>query len=109
MKNQAISERSGDPFKDFALEISEVKSPEAVRYINLGREKAYDFIDLLYRKDWIEDKRVNGVKLSYIPERLSDPYVYLRIEAKFEKVTVSDLVDYFTAIDKRMQWRPIKT
>lgn len=97
-------EKTGDPFKDFAFEISQVKSPEAVKYINIGREKSYDFIDLLYRKDWIADKKINGVKLAYIPERLSDPAVYLKIEAKFEKVTVSDLVEYFTDIEKRMQW-----
>ena len=33
-----------------------------------------------------------------------DPIAHLRIEAKFKKVTVSDLVEYFTSIDKRMAW-----
>ena len=84
--------------------MSMVQSPEAQKYINQGREKTYEFIDFLYRKDWIRDKKINGVKLSYIPERLSEPNVHLRVEAKFEKITVSDLVEYFTSIDKRMLW-----
>lgn len=97
-------EKTGDPFRDFTLELSMVQSAEASKYIKFGREKSLDFIDLLYRKDWIQDKKVHGVKLSYIPERLTDPAVYLRVEAKFEKVTVADLVDYFTDVSKRMQW-----
>lgn len=32
--------------------MSMIQSPEAAKYINIGREKSYDFIDLLYRKDW---------------------------------------------------------
>lgn len=36
--------------------------------------------------------------------RLSQPCSYLRIEAKFEKVTVSELVSYFTDTGKRMMW-----
>jgi len=104
-KQQALAkEKTGDPFKDFPLEMSMVQSTEAVKYIKHGREKSLDFIDLLYRKDWIQDKKINGVKLAYIPERLTDKTSYLRVEAKFEKVTVADLVEYFTSTEKRMQW-----
>lgn len=45
-------QRTGDPFKDFALDLKKVKSEEAISYIKKGREATYDFIDLLYRKDW---------------------------------------------------------
>lgn len=58
---------------------------------------------MLYRKDWNYDKKINGVKLSYITAA-GDPVAYLRIEAKFKKVAVSSLVEYFTSIDKRMAW-----
>jgi hypothetical protein len=97
-----MKEKTGDPFRDFPLELSMVQSAEAVKYIKIGREKSLDFLDLLYRKDWIQDKKINGVKLSYIPDRLSNPQVFFRVEAKFEKITVADLVEYFTSTDKRM-------
>lgn len=69
----------------------------------MGREKSYDFIDLLYRKDWTPHPKTQGVKMSYIAIH-GDPVAYLRVEAKFEKVTVTDMVEYFTDIDKRMIW-----
>ena len=43
------------------------------------------------------------MKLSYIAIH-GDPVAYLRVEAKFEKVTVPDIVEYFTSIEKRMVW-----
>jgi len=51
--------------------LSEVSSPEAAKYINLGREHAYDFIDLLYRKDWDGDQKINGVRVFYMQPRLT--------------------------------------
>lgn len=102
-KPMTTKDRTGDPFKDFSLEMSMVQQPEAQKYINLGREQAYDYIDMLYRKDWHEEKKINGVKLSYIASQ-GDPVVFFRVEAKFEKITVKDLVEYFTSIDKRMAW-----
>ena len=46
-------ERTGDPFKDFDLDLKKVESDvEATKYIKLGRESTYKFIDLLYRTDW---------------------------------------------------------
>jgi hypothetical protein len=33
-----------------------------------------------------------------------ESFAYLRVEARFEKITVDDLVEYFTSIDKRMAW-----
>jgi hypothetical protein len=83
--------------------MSMIQSPEAAKFINMGREKSYDFIDLLYRKDWTPHPKTQGVKMSYIAIH-GDPVAYLRVEAKFEKVTVTDLVEYFTDIDKRMTW-----
>jgi len=37
---------------------------EAAKYINLGRESTYTFIDLLYSTDWQFEKKSNeGIKM----------------------------------------------
>ena len=35
---------------------------------------------------------------------VGDPHNYVRFETKFGQVTVSELVEYFRDIDKRMAW-----
>ena len=46
-------QRSGDAFKDFQLDLKKVESDEeATKYIKLGRESTYSFIELLYSTDW---------------------------------------------------------
>ena len=46
-------ERTGDPFKDFELDLKKIESDsEAIKYIRLGRTATYTFIDLLYSTDW---------------------------------------------------------
>lgn len=35
---------------------------------------------------------------------MNNQVVNLKVEAKFERVTVTDLVEYFTNVEKRMQW-----
>ena len=41
-KGKIDKKRTGDPFKDFALDMSRIQSPEAIKYINIGREHLYD-------------------------------------------------------------------
>ena len=48
----SVTERSGDPFKDFDLEISRVSSEEAKIYIKMGRNATNSLISLQYRTDW---------------------------------------------------------
>lgn len=99
-------ERTGDPFKDFDLDLKKVESDaEATKYIKLGRESTYKFIDLLYRTDWeFEKKTAEGVKIYSMKNSVEDPNNYVRFETKFGQVTVSELVEYFRDIDKRMAW-----
>ena len=95
--------RTGDPFKDFELDLRRVDSEEARAYIQRGRESTYRLIDLLYRTDWQYEKKVEGVKL-YSLKPMDEPRSYLRLETKFANISVSELVEYFTSIDKRMAW-----
>lgn len=77
---------------------------EAVKYVKIGRDSTYKFIDMLYRTDWHFEKKTNdGVKLYSLKNVAGEPD-YARYETKFGQVTVSELVGYFTEIDKRFAW-----
>ena len=80
---------------------------EAVFYIKLGRESTYNFIDLLYRTDWqFEKKTPEGIKMYSLKNGVGGDSSgnYVRIETKFGQVTVQELLEYFTDIDKRLAW-----
>lgn len=80
---------------------------EATKYIKLGRESTYKFIDLLYRTDWQFDKKTaEGIKIYSMNSGVGDPIssCFMRFETKFGHVTVSELVEYYRDIDKRMTW-----
>lgn len=98
-------ERTGDPFKDFQLDLKKVDSDEeALKYIKIGRETTYKFIDLLYRTDWqFEKKYLEGIKL-YSLTAPGEAKNFVRFETKYGSVTVEELVEYFTDIDKRVAW-----
>lgn len=98
-------ERTGDPFKDFQLDLKKVDSDEeALKFIKMGRETTYKFIDLLYRTDWqFEKKTIEGIKLYSMTEP-GKANNYVRFETKYGSVTVEELVEYFTDIDKRVAW-----
>ena len=84
--------------------MNKVESEEAVKFIKVGRESTYHFIDLLYRTDWhFEKKTSEGIKL-YSLTGQNEPHNYVRFETKFGQVTVAELVEYFTDIDKRVAW-----
>ena len=55
--------RTGDPLKDFELDLKKIGSSEAIKYIRLGRQTTYSFIELLYSTDWKLDKKDSGVKI----------------------------------------------
>lgn len=79
---------------------------EATKYVKIGRESTYHFIDLLYRTDWqFEKKTSEGVKIYSMSDVAGGPSCnYVRFETKFGQVTVSELVEYYTDIDKRFAW-----
>ena len=58
----------------------------------------------MYRTDWqFEKKTPENIKLySLKGDKPSENFV--RFETKFGLVTVPELVEYFTDIDKRMAW-----
>lgn len=93
---------TGDPFKDFASEIEKVVSKEARNYINKGRESCYEFIDLLYRTDWKFYGKYQNVKVYQLPQPGLD--LFFRCETKFSEVSVTELIEFYTRIDKRMAW-----
>lgn len=39
-----------------------------------------------------------------MPPKAGTQMAYVRYEAKFGQVTVSELVEYFTDVDKRLAW-----
>ena len=92
-EEKQTASRTGDPLKDFELDLKKVKSPEAEKYIRIGRETTYTFIDLLYRNDWKLQKKADGVKIYslQVPEEGN----YVRYETKYDKVTMPELVEYF--------------
>lgn len=73
--------------------------------MKLGRESTYHFIDLLYRTDWhYEKKTADGIKVYSMRDVPGEKHSYARFETKFGQVTVSELVEYYTVIDKRLAW-----
>lgn len=87
--------------------MNKVESEKAIKFIKIGRDSTYQFIDLLYRTDWkFEKKTPDGIKL-YSLKTAVEPYSYVRFETKFEQVTVSELAEYFTDIDKRVAWEDV--
>ena len=73
----------------------------------MGRESTYNFIDLLYRTDWqFEKKTPEGIKMYSLKNGVGGDSSgnYVRIETKFGQVTVQELLEYFTDIDKRLAW-----
>ena len=93
--------RTGDALKDFDLDLKKVSSPEATKYIRLGREHTYELIELLYRTDWELEKKADGVKTYSLNVGVG---TFMRYETKYEKVTMHELVEYFVDIDKRLAW-----
>ena len=78
---------------------------EAVKYIKIGRESTYKFIDLLYRTDWqFEKNTTEGIKMYSMRDLPGEPYSLVRFESKFGQVTVAELVEYFSDFEKRMTW-----
>ena len=71
--------------KDFQLDLKKVESDsEATKYIKLGREATYSFIDLLFSTDWQFDKKTSdGVKMYTMPAQAGSQMQYVRFEAKF--------------------------
>ena len=60
---------------------------------------------MLYSTDWQFDKKTTeGVKMYIMPPKAGTQMAYVRYEAKFGQVTVSELVEYFTDVDKRLAW-----
>ena len=60
---------------------------------------------MLYRTDWqYEKKTPEGIKIYSMRGGPEDPNSYVRFETKFGQVTVAELVEYFTDIDKRIAW-----
>ena len=84
------------------MDLRKIESAEAIKYIKIGREATYNLIELLYRTDWELEKKADGVKMY----TLSVPGEgnYSRYETKYDKVTMHELVEYFTDIDKRLAW-----
>ena len=78
-------QRTGDPFKDFKLDLKKIESDEeATKYINLGRESTYTFIDLLYSTDWsFEKKSAEGIKMYSMAAQSGSQQKYVRFETKF--------------------------
>lgn len=71
----------------------------------MGREATYKFIDMLYCTDWkFEKKTSEGVKMYSMQGGSSNDPGFVRFETKFGQVTVTELVEYFSDIDKRMAW-----
>ena len=93
--------RTGDPLKDFDLDMKKISSAEATKYIKMGRESTYELIELLYRTDWQLEKKADGIKSYTLNVGIGN---YMRYETKYEKVTMHELVEYFTDIDKRLAW-----
>ena len=77
--------RTGDPFKDFELDLKKVESDaEATKFIKKGRETTYAFIDLLYSTDWqYEKKSAEGIKIYSMPAAAGGNQKYVRLESKF--------------------------
>ena len=94
----------GDPFKDFSIELRKIESAEATKYIKTGRDGTYRLIDMLYRTDWSFGKKQDGVKIYNLSIDGKAPEVWLRFETKFENITVPELLEFYTNIDKRMAW-----
>ena len=60
---------------------------------------------MLYRTDWhFEKKTPDGIKLYSLGNIAGEPD-YARFETKFGQVTVAELVDYFSSIDKCIAWQ----
>ena len=60
---------------------------------------------MLYCTDWqFEKKTPDGVKMYSMQGVASEPG-FVRFETKFGQVTVAELVEYFSDIDKRMAWQ----
>jgi len=56
----------------------------------------------LYRTDWKFERKQDEVKIYSLQHPNKD--LVLRIETKFKDITASEIIDYFTATDKRMAW-----
>ena len=79
---------------------------EAVKYVKIGREATYKFLDMLFCTDWkFEKKTSEAVKMYSMSGGLGSEKSYVRFETKFGQVTVSELVEYFSDIDKRLAWQ----
>lgn len=44
--------RTGDPFKDFDMDLAKVVAQDAKVMIKMARDACYEFIDVLYLPDW---------------------------------------------------------
>ena len=95
-----VTERSGDPFKDFDLELSRVSSEEAKIYIKMGRNATNSLISLQYRTDWSFEQKTNGVKIYHLTLVDNDKQ-YIRAECKFQNVSVNDMVECYQNVKKR--------
>ena len=81
-EEKQVGKRTGDPLKDFELDLKKIESTEAIRYIQIGRELTYCLIELLYRTDWKLEKKADGVK-TYTLNVPGDGN-YVRYETKYE-------------------------
>ena len=96
--------RTGDPLKDFELDLKKIQSSEAIKYIKIGRDSTYGFIELLYRTDWKLEKKVRDIGVKIYSLSVPGEGNYARHETKYENVTTNELIEYFTDIDKRLAW-----
>lgn len=55
--------RTGDPFKDFGLDLKKITDEAALAKIKQGRDATYQLIDMLYRTDWKFETKTQGVKI----------------------------------------------
>ena len=106
--NESKKQKDGtgekDPFKDFESDLRKIDSEEAKAMITKGRDSTYKLIDMLYRTDWVFDKKQDGVKIYSLMIEGKQPQSWVRMETKFSNVTVQELLEFFTNIDKRMAW-----
>lgn len=94
--------RTGDPFKDFDLDLAKVSTPDARSYIQSARDACYEFIDLLYLSDWKFYGKYQQIRV-YNLER-EGHNLLLRCETKFPGATLETLTEFYRRVDRRMAW-----
>eukprot|EP00347_Sterkiella_histriomuscorum_P022171 403331430 len=99
--DEKVEEKTGDPIKDFYLDIKSVKNKEDRKYIREGKANLYELIELLKPDSWVFEKTYQKCDL-YVRQNHQN-LVGFRCETTFDYPPMR-VLDFIRNLEIRMMW-----